>query len=182
VLCDASWGILRACLFAVSSLSGGAWAKWRVSNGDVLCDVVSLFCDVVSLQCYDVKMREQVWVWVCELCGHRWIAVGIDPPVQCSKCKRRHWHTKQSEVGQHSAPQMTEAGNPPDQTKPSVSMDALRAICEGELPQHTEPEDPAPTSKPSRQCTHNEWSYELGEVLHCVLAEHGPKVKHRMVR
>lgn len=41
-------------------------------------------------------MRLQVWAWRCEVvtCGHTWLAVGVDPPAQCSKCKSRQWHTK----------------------------------------------------------------------------------------
>ena len=39
-------------------------------------------------------MREQAWIWVCELCGHRWLASGVDAPAKCAKCKRRGWHTK----------------------------------------------------------------------------------------
>lgn len=33
--------------------------------------------------------------WQCEYtdCGHVWIASGFDSPEQCSKCKRRKWHT-----------------------------------------------------------------------------------------
>jgi len=50
-------------------------------------------------------MRLQVWAWRCEVvtCGHTWLAVGIDPPAQCSKCKSRSWHTKISFTGKVAA-------------------------------------------------------------------------------
>lgn len=34
-------------------------------------------------------------VWICEFpdCGHVWLKTGDVPPAQCSKCKRRGWHT-----------------------------------------------------------------------------------------
>ena len=43
-------------------------------------------------------MRLQVWAWRCEFCAKTWLAGGIDPPAQCSKCKRRGWHTKGASV------------------------------------------------------------------------------------
>ena len=45
-------------------------------------------------------MRKQDWIWQCEHegCGHKWIAVGVCVPVQCPKCRKRHWHTRTAEV------------------------------------------------------------------------------------
>jgi hypothetical protein len=30
--------------------------------------------------------------WKCDLCGHTWLAVSSEPPQQCPKCRKRHWH------------------------------------------------------------------------------------------
>jgi hypothetical protein len=30
--------------------------------------------------------------WKCDLCGHMWLAVSSQPPEQCPKCRKRHWH------------------------------------------------------------------------------------------
>jgi hypothetical protein len=30
--------------------------------------------------------------WRCDLCGHKWLAVTSEPPQQCPKCRKRHWH------------------------------------------------------------------------------------------
>ena len=112
-------------------------------------------------------MRKQIWAWECELCGHTWIAVGVDAPVQCARCKRRNWHTKQPEVvqpGEHSAP-----------VRSKHSMADLRAICVGRIPNASEPVAQVELV----MCSYTEYDTDTGEVYGCRLPAHGPKVKHQ---
>ena len=88
--------------------------------------------------CDNGTMRKQVWCWQCELCGHTWIASGIDAPEQCAKCKRRGWHTKQADV-----PRAVESPIPAGH-KPTMSD--LRSICAGNVPRQVDPE-------PAEDCT-----------------------------
>jgi hypothetical protein len=36
--------------------------------------------------------RESAYVWVCESCGHKWLAKTELAPSQCAKCRTRGWH------------------------------------------------------------------------------------------
>lgn len=44
-------------------------------------------------------MRKALDCWVCEFCGHPWIAKNEIPPDQCSSCHRRGWHTATETAG-----------------------------------------------------------------------------------
>ena len=97
--------------------------------------------------CDNGTMRKQVWCWVCELCGHTWIASGIDAPEQCAKCKRRGWHTKAVHVAdepRHSP--LPQAEPIPAGHKPTMAD--LRSICAGNVPKQS-----IPDSEPVEDCT-----------------------------
>ena len=76
-------------------------------------------------------MRVQGWYWKCEYadCGKQWPAHDVVPPAQCSKCKRRGWHTKTVAVEQRSEKAKVEGSIPFPTTKPDIQ--ALRDICAG---------------------------------------------------
>lgn len=143
----------------------------------VLGHLVSAFC----LQCihfpsptytdavYNVDMAI-AWVecWKCELCGHRWIrSEGSTPPRLCAKCRKTGWHTA-TESPAHA---YSDRNPVPVFTPAKPSMDALRAICAGDLPAAPEPT----TTQP---CTYTEYDYESGETYRCGLQQHSVKVKH----
>lgn len=119
-------------------------------------------------------MREQRWCWVCELCGHRWLCEGIDAPDKCasSKCRKRHWHTRTAAppVDTKLAP----AYEPADVVKADIA--ALRAICAKPEAARAAVPDAIVVQE---QCKHSEWVEEIGELVRCILPEHGPKTKHR---
>ncbi len=125
------------------------------------------FVPIELCMCYIGTMRKQVWCWVCELCGHTWIATGIDAPGQCSKCKRRGWHTKQADVPQ-AVERPIPAGHKP-------TMDALRSICAGNVPMAVSVDD-SPERVP---CKYTEYDTETGETYGCRLAAHSGKIKHQ---
>lgn len=102
------------------------------------------FVPIELCMCYVGTMRKQVWCWVCELCGHTWIATGIDAPGQCSKCKRRGWHTKHAAV-----PQAVERPIPDVHIKPTMAD--LRSICAGNVPKQSIP-DPEPAEDCTPEC------------------------------
>jgi hypothetical protein len=39
------------------------------------------------------------WRCWCERCGHRWDALGKNPPVACARCKSRSWDIAPKTVG-----------------------------------------------------------------------------------
>jgi hypothetical protein len=129
------------------------------------------------------------WVecWKCDVCGHRWIK-GELYPEQCAKCRSRKWNSKeQSTVMRRYVRKQPESSSdlveraplaqgegtsgsiPLTSSKPS--MDALRAICAGNVP--TIP-DPEPIESP--MCSYREWVD--GEQYACGLRAHSSKVKH----
>ena len=84
---------------------------------------------------------------MCELCGHRWLASGVDAPAKCAKCKRRGWHTK----AVHVADEPQHIPLPQAEPIPAhPNMDALRSICAGNVPM-AEP-DPAPAEDCTPEC------------------------------
>ena len=101
---------------------------------------------------YNGTMRKQVWCWQCELCGHTWIATGIDAPGQCSKCKHRGWHTK----AVHVADEPRHVSLPQAEPIPaSPNMDALRSICAGNVSRaEVEPEPVEDFTPECCECGH----------------------------
>jgi hypothetical protein len=132
-------------------------------------------------------MRKQVLAWQCELdlCGHIWLAAGIDAPAKCAKCKRRGWHTKEAKVAQlveqDSRKVLVAGSNPVLGSKPD--MQALRDICAGKSP------IPSGESKASIQEAYFDRVYEIpicgfrwwedGEQFECLMDKgHSVPTKH----
>jgi hypothetical protein len=95
-------------------------------------------------------MRKQDWVWQCELCAHKWIAVGIDPPAQCPKCRKRNWHIREV---------ILEGQKPEQAAKPDISF--LRQICDKPRLERTHPVE-MPETFPEDELIYvrDEWSQE----------------------
>ena len=107
-------------------------------------------------------MRLQVWAWECELCGHRWLAVGIEAPAKCAKCKRRNWHTKAVQsVSIEPDPE-------PETTAPSQDRESSPRLSDFIS---------IPDPEPVKMCSHVEYDGETGEWYGCRMPEHSNKVK-----
>ena len=82
-------------------------------------------------------MRLQVWAWRCELCRHTWLAVGIDAPEQCAKCRKRNWHKMGDclDSGANLSNRPSEDGRRADCPPAKPDREALRDICAGKISQ-----------------------------------------------
>lgn len=114
---------------------------------------------------YNVPMtiRHDVPVCECDACGHQWIAEA-NRPDRCPsrKCRSTRW-------GSQPATSLSQVLSEPA-PKTLRDINALRAICSGELPGGPEPEQ--------RMCQYTEYDTDTGETYHCRLPEHGPKTRH----
>lgn len=46
----------------------------------------------------------QRWVLVCDACAWEWVRRGEEDPLQCPKCRSRHWDDSRTKSGENLAP------------------------------------------------------------------------------
>lgn len=76
-------------------------------------------------------------VLYCDACGWDWIPRGVEVPLQCPKCRSRHWDDSRKKSGENLAPRSRISDEP----------EAVRPPAPAKLPPRTNPEpDREPTA------------------------------------
>lgn len=99
----------------------------------------------------------------CDVCGHEWIPRSAGERCGNRDCRSTKWNDS---VDNKSIPEPTF-----DTLQAKPSIESLRAICAGDLPD-------TPGLVTTQPCTYTEYDYESGETYRCGLHQHSSKVKH----